>query len=88
MKDFTLEVILEMFEFSRLGARSFREAQQLSVLIIVPIMGLVVGQMFGFLLLIPTVILILFAIFVVVDLIILKIGLSMFEREEILSRIR
>jgi hypothetical protein len=34
------------------------------------------------------VILILFAIFVVIDVIILKIGLSMFEREEILSRIR
>ena len=68
--------------------KGFREAQQLSVLIIVPIMGLVVGQMFGFLLLVPMVILILFAVFVVIDLIILKIGLSMFEREEILSRIR
>jgi len=68
--------------------KGFREAQQLSVLIIVPIMGLVLGQMFGLLLLIPTVILILFAIFVVVDVIILKIGLDMFEREEILSRIR
>jgi len=68
--------------------KGFREAQQLSVLIIVPIMGLVFGQMFGLVLLIPTVILILFAIFVVVDVIILKIGLNMFEREEILSRIR
>ena len=66
--------------------KGFREAQQLSVLIIVPIMGLVIGQMFGFLLLIPTVIMILFAIFVVVDMVILKIGLDMFEREEILSR--
>ncbi|MCX6656583.1 MAG: ABC transporter permease subunit [Candidatus Bathyarchaeota archaeon] len=68
--------------------KGFREAQQLSVLIIVPIMGLVLGQMFGLLLLIPTVILILFAIFIVVDVIVLKIGLDMFEREEILSRIR
>ena len=68
--------------------KGFREAQQLSVLIIVPIMGLIFGQMFGLLLLIPTVILILFAIFVVVDVIILKVGLDMFEREEILSRIR
>ncbi|OGD56256.1 hypothetical protein A3K78_11285 [Candidatus Bathyarchaeota archaeon RBG_13_52_12] len=68
--------------------KGFREAQQLSVLIIVPIMGLVFGQMFGLLLLIPIVILILFAIFVVVDVIILKIGLDMFEREEILSKIR
>jgi ABC-type Na+ efflux pump permease subunit len=68
--------------------RGFREAQQLSILIILPIMALVVGQVFGLLLLIPVVILILFAIFVVIDVIILKIGLSMFEREEILSRIR
>jgi ABC-2 type transport system permease protein len=68
--------------------RGFREAQQLSILIILPIMALVVGQVFGLLLLIPSVILILFAIFVVIDVIILKIGLSMFEREEILSRIR
>lgn len=68
--------------------KGFREAQQLSILIIVPIMGLVFGQMFGLFLLIPTVILLLFAIFVVVDAIILKIGLKMFDREEILSRIR
>lgn len=68
--------------------KGFREAQQLSVLIIVPIMGLVVGQLLGLLLLVPTVILILFAIFVIIDVIILKIGLRMFEREEILSRIR
>jgi ABC-2 type transport system permease protein len=68
--------------------KGFREAQQLSVLIIVPIMGLVIGQAFGFLLLVPAVIIILFAIFAVIDVVILKIGLSMFEREEILSRIR
>ncbi|MFA5868683.1 MAG: ABC transporter permease subunit [Candidatus Bathyarchaeia archaeon] len=68
--------------------KGFREAQQLSVLVIVPIMALVLGQVFGLLLLVPAVILILFAIFVIVDVIILKIGLSMFEREEILSRMR
>lgn len=68
--------------------KGFREAQQLSVLIIVPIMGLVVGQVLGVLLLVPTVIVILFVIFVIIDIIILKIGLGMFEREEILSGIR
>ncbi len=68
--------------------KGFREAQQLSVLIIVPIMGLVVGQAFGILLLVPEVIIILFVIFAIIDAIILKIGLGMFEREEILSRIR
>ncbi|MCX6648737.1 MAG: ABC transporter permease subunit [Candidatus Bathyarchaeota archaeon] len=68
--------------------KGFREAQQLSVLIIVPIMGLVVGQAFGILLLVPAVIIILFVVFVIIDVIILKIGLGMFEREEILSRIR
>jgi ABC-2 type transport system permease protein len=68
--------------------KGFREAQQLSVLIIVPIMGLVIGQAFGFLLLVPEVILILFTVFAAIDVLILKIGLSMFEREEILSRIK
>jgi len=67
--------------------RGFREAQQLSILIILPIMALVVGQALGLLLLIPEVILILFVIFVIIDVIILKIGLGMFDREEILSRI-
>jgi len=66
--------------------KGFREAQQMSVLVIVPIMGLVVGQALGLLLLVPAVILILFAIFVIIDAIILRIGLGMFEREEILSR--
>ncbi len=68
--------------------KGFREAQQLSVLIILPIMALVVGQALGVLLLVPTVILILFAVFVIIDVIILKIGLRMFRREEILSRIK
>jgi ABC-2 type transport system permease protein len=68
--------------------KGFREAQQLSVLIILPIMGLVIGQAFGFLLLVPAVILILTTVFAAIDVVILKIGLSMFEREEILSRIR
>jgi hypothetical protein len=51
-------------------------------------MGLVVGQALGVLLLVPEVIIILFVIFAVIDVIILRIGLGMFEREEILSRIR
>ena len=68
--------------------KGFRESQQLSVLIIVPIMGLVVGQALGVLLLVPEVIIILFVVFAIIDLIILRIGLGMFEREEILSRIR
>jgi ABC-2 type transport system permease protein len=68
--------------------KGFREAQQLSAMIVVPIMGLFIGQALGFLLLEPTVILILFAVFVVLDFIILRIGLRMFQREEILSRIK
>ncbi len=68
--------------------KGFREAQQLSVLIIIPIMALVVGQALGVLLLVPEIIVILFVIFVIIDLIILRIGLGMFGREEILSRLR
>jgi ABC-2 type transport system permease protein len=68
--------------------KGFREAQQLSVLIILPIMALVIGQAFGVLLLVPGAILIIFIVIVAIDVVILKIGLSMFEREEILSRIK
>lgn len=68
--------------------KGFREAQQMSVLIIVPIMGLVIGQALGLFLLVPEVIVILFVVFAIIDAIILRIGLGMFQREEILSRIR
>jgi ABC-type Na+ efflux pump permease subunit len=68
--------------------KGFREAQQLSVLIILPIMALVIGQAFGVLLLVPGAIIIIFIVIVAIDVVILKIGLSMFEREEILSRIK
>jgi ABC-type Na+ efflux pump permease subunit len=68
--------------------KGFREAQQLSVMIVVPIMSLVVGQALGVFLLVPEVIVILFIVFAVIDAIILKIGLKMFQREEILSRIK
>jgi len=67
--------------------KGFREAQQLSVLIILPIMMLVIGQVFGVLLLVPAIILMLFAVFVVIDIVILKLGFRLFGREEILSRI-
>jgi ABC-2 type transport system permease protein len=66
--------------------KGFREAQQLSILIILPIMALVVSQALGILLLIPEVILILFVMFVAIDVIILRLGLRIFKREEILSR--
>jgi ABC-2 type transport system permease protein len=68
--------------------KGFREAQQLSVLIILPIMSLVVGQALGVLLLVPEVIVMLFVVFAVIDVIILKVCLRVFQREEILSRIR
>jgi len=68
--------------------KGFREAQQLSAMIVVPIMSLVIGQALGVLLLVPEVIITLFAVFAVIDVIILKIGLKLFQREEILSRIR
>ncbi len=52
------------------------------------IMEMVVGQAFGIRLLVPETIRILFMIFVIIDAIIPRTGLGMFEREETHSRIR
>jgi ABC-2 type transport system permease protein len=66
--------------------KGFREAQQISVLLILPIMGLVLAQVSGVLLLTPTVILLISSGFYIVDVIIIILSVKIFRREEILSR--
>jgi ABC-type Na+ efflux pump permease subunit len=68
--------------------RGFREAQQISVLLILPILGLLFAQAAGVLIFGPTMILILTGLFVVVDIVVFRIGLGLFQREEILSQTR
>ena len=67
--------------------KGFREAQQISAAMVVPILALVFAQFTGALVFGPTVVAILIALFAIVDLIVFKIGLKLFEREEILSKL-
>lgn len=67
--------------------KGFREAQQISVILLLPILGLVFGQISGALIFGPAVIVVLTALFVVIDFVIFRIGVNMFKREEILAQL-
>ena len=68
--------------------KGFREAQQLSAMLVIPIMGLLFGQASGFLILGSRVILILSLIVLVIDLVVFRFGLAVFQRENILAKSR
>ena len=63
-----------------------RTAQQISVIFIVPIMAIFMGQMFGLFLINETIILAVCAVAFVADIAVIKIGGELFEREKILTR--
>ncbi len=63
-----------------------RVAQQISVLLIMPIMGLFIGQFSGLLLIDVNVLLGVALLVLVVDLVVVRLGKSLFDREEILTR--
>jgi ABC-2 type transport system permease protein len=66
--------------------KGFREAQQISVVLLAPILGLVFGQVSGTLFLGSIVLLALIVVFAVVDLLVFYFGVKVFRREEILSK--
>jgi ABC-2 type transport system permease protein len=66
--------------------KGFREAQQISVILLAPILGLVFGQVSGTLFLGSIVLLALIVVFAVVDLLVFYFGVKVFRREEILSK--
>ena len=68
--------------------KGFREAQQLSALLVIPILGLLFGQASGYLTLGSLVMIALSLGIAVVDLIIFSFGLRLFQRESILSKAR
>ncbi len=68
--------------------RGFREAQQISVLLILPILGLLFAQAAGVLVIGPTMIMILIGLFAIIDIVVFRVGLGLFRREEILSQTR
>lgn len=70
-----------------LRVRGFREAQQISVVLVVPILMLLFAQAFGALIFGPVVIGGLTVVFAVVDLLLFRLGVRLFRRDEILSQI-
>ena len=66
--------------------KGFKEAQQISVVLLLPVLGLVFAQISGLLILGPLVLVGLISIFAVADIIIFYAGIKIFQREEILSK--
>lgn len=66
--------------------KGFKEAQQISVLLLLPVLGLVFAQFSGALILGPLVLLALIGILSIVDIAVFYGGVKIFQREEILSK--
>ncbi len=66
--------------------KGFKEAQQISVILLLPILALVLGQATGAVIFGPIVIAGLIGLFAVIDFAIFRIGVKLFKREEILSK--
>lgn len=67
--------------------KGFREAQQISVVLLIPVLALVFGQVTGALVFGPLVILVLIGLFGIVDFIVFRAGVKLFRREEILAKL-
>jgi ABC-2 type transport system permease protein len=67
--------------------KGFREAQQISVVLLIPLLALVFGQATGVIIFGPPIILALIGAFSLVDLIVFRLGLKLFKREEILAKL-
>ncbi|MFA9496591.1 MAG: ABC transporter permease subunit [Candidatus Bathyarchaeota archaeon] len=68
--------------------KGFREAQQLSAVLVIPILGLLFGQGSGYLMLGSNVMIILALIIGAIDVVVFRFGLLLFQRENILSKSR
>lgn len=66
--------------------KGFREAQQLSALLVVPVLALLFGQAAGLLIMGPATLAVLTAVALVVDAALFGVGVSLFNREKILSQ--
>jgi ABC-2 type transport system permease protein len=67
--------------------KGFREAQQISVVLIIPILAMVFGQVTGAIIFGPLVILVLIGVFLLIDFVVFRLGLKLFKREEILAKL-
>lgn len=67
--------------------KGFKEAQQISVILLIPILALIFGQISGAIIFGPGIIALLIGVFVIIDFTVFRIGLKMFKREEILAQL-
>jgi ABC-2 type transport system permease protein len=68
--------------------KGFREAQQLSAVLVLPVLGLLFGQGAGYLMLGSNVMIILTLVIGIIDVVVFRVGLRLFQRENILSKSR
>jgi ABC-2 type transport system permease protein len=68
--------------------KGFREAQQLSALLVLPIIGLLFGQGSGYLMLGSNAMIFLALFIGAIDIVVFRFGLRLFQRENILSKSR
>jgi ABC-2 type transport system permease protein len=66
--------------------KGFKEAQQISVILLLPILGLVFAQASGAIILGPLILAALMGLLALVDIGVFYVGVKMFKREEILSK--
>jgi len=83
-----LLAVLSVYASVLVSARlaDVRAAQQVSAVIVVPIMGLFVLQLFGWLTLSVNMLLAASAVLLVLDVVLINLGSKVFQREEILTR--
>jgi ABC-2 type transport system permease protein len=83
-----LLAVLSVYASVLVSARvsDVRAAQQVSAVLVVPIMGLFVLQLFGMVTLTIDVLLTVSAVLLVLDIILIKLGSAVFQREEILTK--
>jgi len=67
--------------------KGFREAQQINGILLIPILALVFGQISGATILGPIMVAVLIGVFALIDISVFSVGIRMFKREEILSRL-
>ena len=67
--------------------KGFREAQQISGILLIPILVLVFGQVTGVIIFGPMLVTLLIGLFAIIDVVVFKIGVKLFKREEILSKL-
>lgn len=66
--------------------KGFKEAQQISVVLLLPVLGLVFAQVSGIMVLGPAILVVLMGVLAILDLAIFYVGVKTFKREEILSK--